>query len=72
RYAGGGTIIQGNKLICTSGVLDLFDSEEEAQDAGIAWARAWVGLGSGIRSQGGAIPLARFSKTSATRAPSPR
>lgn len=42
RYAGGGTIIQGNKLICTSGVLDLFDSEEEAQDAGIAWAKAWV------------------------------
>ena len=42
RYAGGGTITQDNNLICTSGDLDLFDSEEEAQYAGLAWAKAWV------------------------------
>ncbi|MFP3708595.1 hypothetical protein SB783_31745 [Paraburkholderia sp. SIMBA_009] len=42
RYAAGGTITQDNNLICTSGALDLFDSEEGAQAAGLAWAKAWV------------------------------
>ncbi|CAG9247782.1 hypothetical protein [Paraburkholderia unamae] len=42
RYAGSGTITQDNTLICTSGVLDLFDSEDDAQNAGLAWAKAWV------------------------------
>jgi hypothetical protein len=42
RYAASGTITRNNKLIETSGVLGLFDTEEEAQHAGLAWARAWV------------------------------
>ncbi|MCI0150359.1 hypothetical protein KNO81_31300 [Paraburkholderia sediminicola] len=42
RYAASGTITQNNKLVEASGVLGYFDSEEEAQQAGLSWARAWV------------------------------
>ncbi|WP_322054483.1 hypothetical protein [Paraburkholderia bannensis] len=42
RYAASGTITQDNKFIEASGVLGLFDTEREAQEAGLAWARAWV------------------------------
>ncbi len=42
RYAASGTITLGHKLVEASGILDLFNSEEEAQDVGLAWARAWV------------------------------
>jgi len=42
RYAGSGTITRSNKLIEGSGVLGYFDTEEEAQHAGLDWARAWV------------------------------
>ncbi|CDY74650.1 hypothetical protein BGLT_03592 [Caballeronia glathei] len=42
RYAGSGTITRNNRLIEASGVLDLFDTEEEAQYAGLSWARACV------------------------------
>ena len=42
RYAGGGTITRSDKLIEGSGVLGHFDTEEEAQHAGLDWARAWV------------------------------
>jgi len=42
RYAASGTITSGNKLIDASGVLGVFDNEQDAQDAGLAWARAWV------------------------------
>ena len=42
RYAASGTITRDNKLVEASGVLDVFDSEQEAQDAGLSWARAWV------------------------------
>ncbi|MDN7799347.1 hypothetical protein [Burkholderia vietnamiensis] len=42
RYAASGTITRERKLIEASGVLGVFDTEEEAQDAGLSWARAWV------------------------------
>ena len=40
RYAASGTITRNNKLIEASGVLGLFDTEEQAQQAGLAWACA--------------------------------
>jgi hypothetical protein len=42
RYAASGTIIRETKMIEASGVLGTFDTEEEAQLAGLDWARAWV------------------------------
>jgi hypothetical protein len=42
RYAASGTITQGNKVIEASGVLGLFETDEEAQQAGLGWARAWI------------------------------
>jgi hypothetical protein len=42
RYAASGTITRDNKLVEASGVLGTFDSEQEAQNAGLSWARAWV------------------------------
>ncbi|MGF6478779.1 hypothetical protein [Paraburkholderia sp. JPY419] len=42
RYAASGTITRGGKLVEASGILGLFDSEEEAHHAGLDWARAWV------------------------------
>jgi hypothetical protein len=36
RYAAGGTITRNNKLIETSGVLGLFDTEQEARRARLA------------------------------------
>lgn len=42
RFAASGTITQYNKLVEASGVLGYFDTEEDAQQAGLAWARAWV------------------------------
>jgi hypothetical protein len=42
RYAASGTITRGGKLVEASGILGLFDLEEEAHHAGLDWARAWV------------------------------
>jgi hypothetical protein len=42
RYGASGTITRDSKVIEASGVLGLFDSEEEAEDAGLSWARAWI------------------------------
>jgi hypothetical protein len=42
RYAASATITLGGKLIEASGVLGHFDSAEQAQHAGLDWARAWV------------------------------
>ncbi|WP_341318019.1 hypothetical protein WN982_23180 [Paraburkholderia sp. IMGN_8] len=42
RYAGSGTITRDTKMVEASGVLGIFDTEEEAQRAGLGWARAWV------------------------------
>lgn len=42
RYAGSGTITRERRFIEASGILGVFDTEEEAQNAGLAWATAWV------------------------------
>ncbi|MFP3566616.1 hypothetical protein [Paraburkholderia sp. SIMBA_030] len=42
RYAGSGTITRDTKMVEASGVVGVFDTEEEAQFAGLGWARAWV------------------------------
>ncbi|MEW9586871.1 hypothetical protein [Paraburkholderia sp. DGU8] len=42
RYAASGTITRESKVIEASGVLGSYDSEEEAEHAGVSWARAWV------------------------------
>lgn len=42
RYAASGTITQNSKVIEASGVLGSFEAEEDALQAGLAWARAWV------------------------------
>lgn len=42
RYAASGTITRNNKLIQASGILDTFETEQEAEHAGLSWARAWV------------------------------
>lgn len=41
-YAASGTITRDRRFIEASGVLGVFDTEEEAQDVGLSWARAWV------------------------------
>ena len=42
RYAASGTITERNKVVEASGVLGLFDTQHEAELAGLDWARAWV------------------------------
>ncbi len=42
RYAASGTITRETKFTKASGILGVFNSEEEAVSAGLAWARAWV------------------------------
>ena len=42
RYAASGTITLRGKLVHASGVLDHYESEEDAEVAGLDWARAWV------------------------------
>ena len=42
RYAASGTITQHTKVIETSGILGSFKTDEDARQAGLAWARAWV------------------------------
>jgi hypothetical protein len=42
RYAASGTITKDTRLVEASGVLGYFDTSEEAQLAGLDWARAWV------------------------------
>jgi hypothetical protein len=42
RYAASGTITRDNKVIQASGILGGFETEQEAEDAGLSWARAWV------------------------------
>jgi hypothetical protein len=50
RYAACGTSTQNNKLVDASGVLGYFDTEEDAQQAGLAWARAWFSVCSQRRN----------------------
>ncbi|KXU82338.1 hypothetical protein CI15_32850 [Paraburkholderia monticola] len=42
RFAGSGTIMRDSKVVEVSGVLGSFDSDEEAELAGLSWCRAWV------------------------------
>jgi hypothetical protein len=42
RYAASGTITRNNKLVEASGILGHFNTEHEAELAGLEWARAWV------------------------------
>jgi hypothetical protein len=42
RYAAGGTVTLDNRFVEASGVLGIFATNEEAQVAGLGWARAWV------------------------------
>ena len=42
RYAASGTITLRGKLVHASGVLGHYESEEDAEVAGLEWARAWV------------------------------
>ncbi len=42
RYAASATITRDTKMVEASGVLGVFDSEEEAQLVGLNWARTWV------------------------------
>jgi hypothetical protein len=44
RYAASGTITQRNKVVEASGVLGLFDTQQDAELAGLEWARAWIYL----------------------------
>jgi hypothetical protein len=41
-YAIYGHSIHAGRVVGTSGVLEFFQTEEEAMAAGIAWAREWV------------------------------
>lgn len=42
KYAAGGTITRDTKFVEASGILGVFDTEDEAQEAGLSWAKAWV------------------------------
>ncbi|PRX98208.1 hypothetical protein B0G80_0096 [Paraburkholderia sp. BL6669N2] len=42
RYGASGTITLAGKLVEASGILAYFDTEDEAQRAGLEWARAWI------------------------------
>ncbi|MGF6876921.1 hypothetical protein [Paraburkholderia sp. MM5477-R1] len=42
RFAGSGTITRDTKVIEVSGVLGTFETDEEAESAGLSWCRAWV------------------------------
>lgn len=40
RYAASGTITRDEEFVEASGVLSLFDDAQNAEEAGLAWARA--------------------------------
>ncbi|WP_246217235.1 hypothetical protein [Paraburkholderia panacisoli] len=42
RFAASGTITRSGKLVEASGILGYFDTEDEAQHAGLDWACAWI------------------------------
>ncbi|TCG07205.1 hypothetical protein BZM27_21200 [Paraburkholderia steynii] len=42
RFAGSGTIMRDTKVVEVSGVLGVFDTDEEAESAGLSWSRAWI------------------------------
>jgi hypothetical protein len=42
RCAASGTVTRNSKFVEASGILGVFDTDEEAEEVGLAWARAWV------------------------------
>ncbi|ACC76505.1 hypothetical protein VOI32_33040 [Paraburkholderia caribensis] len=42
RYSASGTVTRSGKFVEASGILDVVDSESEAEQLGLEWARAWV------------------------------
>ncbi|SKC69470.1 hypothetical protein [Paraburkholderia hospita] len=42
RYASSGTVTKGGKFVEASGILEVVDSELDAEQLGLEWARAWV------------------------------
>jgi hypothetical protein len=42
RFARRGTIVRDAKVVVASGVLGVFEADEEAESAGLSWCRAWV------------------------------
>jgi cell division GTPase FtsZ len=42
RFAASGTITRDRKFVEASGVLGLFDAAQDAEEAGLEWARAWI------------------------------
>jgi hypothetical protein len=42
RFAASGTITRDRKFVEASGVLGLYDAAHDAEEAGLAWARAWT------------------------------
>jgi len=42
QFAGSGTVTQDARVVEVSGVLGAFDTDEQAELAGISWCRAWV------------------------------
>jgi hypothetical protein len=41
-YAASGTIMRDGRVVQSSGILEVFLTEEDALFAGLAWAREWV------------------------------
>ncbi len=41
-YAASGTIMRDGMVLQSSGILDIFQTDEEALLTGLAWAREWV------------------------------
>lgn len=42
RFAGSGTVTLDARVVEVSGVLGAFDTDEQAESAGMSWCRAWV------------------------------
>ncbi|MFX1715562.1 hypothetical protein [Paraburkholderia sp. A1RO-5L] len=42
RYAASGTVTRDGKFVQASGILAVLDSEADAENMGLEWARAWV------------------------------
>ena len=40
QYAGSGAVMRDTKVVEVSGVLGFFDTNEEAESAGLSWCRA--------------------------------
>ena len=42
RFAASGTVMRDSKAIEASGVLEAFDTDEQAEEADLSWCHAWV------------------------------